>query len=200
MSSPITTTSSEGSTQPKRVAASRKKMTAEEKHTREKEKLNKHTQGLIAWGCFDEIIPSDAFLQRLCRIYELWAYNNSRENALFPGPNGWVANKDAMLIANKEEFYAKYDIGEPNKPMIPIQIGFIGYIKCLDDKDIIKKAKAAILHWEKQEYSYDISLASKQAEKRWSTLQHGHTLGAQIVRELKANKQKIIEMLSSENI
>lgn len=210
ISSTTTSSSSEGGGGKKRKLATttptptpRKKMTKEDKHMRSKERFIKEAERLLAWGCFDEIIPGNSFLKCLCRLYESWAYdiscNNQDENAPFPTVKEWVTNKDAMIKIKHEQFNASYEIGEPTGPVISIEIGFIGYIKCLEDKHIIKKAKAAILEWQKQENSEQPSLAPQKADRYWKILQCNYSLGAQIVRELKENKNTIIAMLSSEN-
>lgn len=199
MSSPKSSdTSVSSNTKPKR--APRKKMTNEEKHNRSLQRTIDHGEKLIAWGCFDEIIPGNSFLKCLCRLYENWAYEqisaNTDKNALFPTPREWVANKEAMLKLKKEQFHHSHTI--QNELIHDIEVGFIGYIKCLDDPTIIKKAKSAILEWKKIDYSYEPSLVTKEAEKYWNILQRSHNLGSQIVRELRENKETLISILSNE--
>ena len=194
----MTSFSSDAITKSKR--APRKKMTDEEKHNRSLQRTIDHGEKLIAWGCFDEIIPGNSFLKSLCRLYENWAYEqiSANKNALFPTPKEWVTNKEAMLKLKNEQFNHSFSI--KNNLIHNIEIGFIGYIQCLDDPAIIKKAKAAIVDWKKIDYSYEPSLVSKETEKYWTILQCSHNLGCQIVRELKENKENLISILSSESM
>jgi hypothetical protein len=175
------------------------KMTESEKIQREKERCKVHSEMLIAWGCFDEIIPGDAFLKYLCRSYESWAYKKYTEckKKIYPAPKEWIADNEAMQTVNKEEqFHHSHNLNDASMPLTNIEIGFVGYIRSLDDKDIIQKAKTAIFElWTKEKYANDLEKAQKEANKHWKILLCGHSLGAQIVRELRTNKERLIQLL-----
>jgi len=152
------------------------------------EKILKHAEIITAWGCFDENIPSHSLLQSLCRDYEKWAYEQMFVNgkiikSILPSPKEWVTNKDAMIEIKK------------NKISNLNTLEFIDYINCLDDKNYIKNAKTGICNMMKLDHSHDMEYAKAQSEKHWLLLQHGHTLGAQIIRELRENKKMLTKLL-----
>jgi hypothetical protein len=184
----------------KMSSAVKKVMSQEEKQYRALQRLIAPKERNIAWGCFDEVILSkESFLKRLCTMYEEWAYDivcaNEDENALFPTPKEWIANNEAMLQIKNEKFHHSYSI--KNNEAHRIEVGIVGYINALDDKTIQKKAKAVIFEWQKGRRFGDKIDAKKHADEYWVMLQNGHTTGAQIIKELRANKKRLIELFSS---
>jgi len=181
-------------------SSGKKVMTKEQKEYRAVRRSIVPKERSIALGCFDEVImQKESFLKHLCTMYEKWAYNiwcaNGDKSVLFPTPKEWVANNEAMLKIKNEKFHHSYSI--ENNKAYRIEVGIVGYIHALDDKNVQKKAKDAIFAWSKVLNFGDEIYAKKHTEEYWVMLHIGYTIGAKIIRELRANKERLIELFSS---
>ena len=158
-----------------RKASVKKRETADERYKRE-------IQGARYWSYYDENGPSNSHLKDCCIQYTDWAFSKFKANGhqgLFPTPMEWLDDENA---------FQKFK----NSSVLDIKTGK-EFVQCIFNKEIEEKGKARLLEIYQTDYNNGMNIENVQEtfNQHWTTLWIGHTVGAQILRAFKRNKERL---------
>jgi hypothetical protein len=158
-----------------RKAPAKKRETAQERCLRE-------IEGSTYWSYYDENGPSNSHLKDCCIQYTDWAFSKFKANGhqgLFPTPMEWLDDENAFL---------KFK----NSTVLDIKTGK-EFVQRIFNKEIEEKGKARLLEIYQNDYNnYMIENVQETFHQHWTTLWIGHTIGAQILRAFKTNKERLL--------
>ena len=154
----------------------KKRETADERYKRE-------IQGARYWSYYDENGPASSHLKDCCIQYTNWAYSKFKENThngLFPTPMEWLDDEKAF---RKFKTSCVLDINTGKE-----------FVQSIFNKDIEEKGKARLLEIYQNDYKNGMNIENVQEslDKHWTMLWLGYTLGAQILRAFKTNKERLL--------
>ena len=147
------------------------------------ERCLREIQGATYWSYYDENGPSNSHLKDCCIQYNNWAFSKFKSNGhqgLFPTPMEWLDDEKAF-----QNFR--------NSSVLDIKTGK-EFVQCIFNKEIEEKGKARLLEIYQNDYKNGMNIGNVQEtlDQHWTTLWIGYTIGAQILRAFKTNKERLL--------